>query len=65
MKIAYESPSVLEPLPLAGPLGIAIDAAKALRDGTTPETLRQRVIARASAAALTCDCSAVYLKTDI
>jgi signal peptide peptidase SppA len=35
----------------AGRLGIAIDAAKALRDGTTPEALRRLVIERASAAA--------------
>lgn len=35
----------------AGRLGITIDAAKALRDGTTPEALRRLVIERASAAA--------------
>ncbi len=35
----------------AGRLGIAIDAAKALREGTTPEALRRLVIERASAAA--------------
>ena len=35
----------------AGRLGIAIDAAKALRDGTAPEALRQLVLDRASAAA--------------
>ncbi len=35
----------------AGRLGVAIDAAKALRDGTTPEALRRLVIERASAAA--------------
>ena len=35
----------------AGRLGIAIDAAKALREGTTPEALRRLVLARASAAA--------------
>tara|TARA_R110002073_G_scaffold296605_1_gene462622 strand:- start:260 stop:556 length:297 start_codon:yes stop_codon:yes gene_type:complete len=35
----------------ASRLGIAIDAAKALRDGTTPEALRRLVIERASAAA--------------
>jgi signal peptide peptidase SppA len=35
----------------AGRLGIAIDAAKALREGTTPETLRRLVLERASAAA--------------
>ena len=35
----------------AGRLGIAIDAAKALRDGTTPEALRKLIIQRASAAA--------------
>jgi capsid assembly protease len=35
----------------AGRLGIAIDAAKALRDGTTPEALRRLVLDRASAAA--------------
>lgn len=35
----------------AGRLGIAIDAAKALRDGTTPEALRRLVLERASAAA--------------
>jgi len=35
----------------AGRLGIAIDAAKALREGTTPESLRRLVLERASAAA--------------
>ena len=35
----------------AGRLGVAIDAAKALRDGTSPEALRRLVIERASAAA--------------
>jgi hypothetical protein len=35
----------------AGRLGIAIDAAKALREGTTPEGLRRLVLDRASAAA--------------
>ena len=35
----------------AGRLGIAIDAAKALRDGTAPEALRRLVLERASAAA--------------
>jgi len=35
----------------AGRLGIAIDAAKALREGTAPEALRRLVIERASAAA--------------
>jgi ClpP class serine protease len=35
----------------AGRLGIAIDAAKALREGTAPETLRRLVLERASAAA--------------
>ena len=35
----------------ASRLGVAIDAAKALRDGTTPEALRRLVIERASAAA--------------
>jgi capsid assembly protease len=35
----------------AGRLGIAIDAAKALREGTTPEALRRLVLDRASAAA--------------
>jgi hypothetical protein len=35
----------------SGRLGIAIDAAKALRDGTTPEALRRLVLERASAAA--------------
>jgi hypothetical protein len=35
----------------AGRLGIAIDAAKALRDGTTPEALRSLVLQRAAAAA--------------
>ena len=35
----------------AGRLGIAIDAAKALRNGTAPETLRKLVLQRASAAA--------------
>lgn len=35
----------------AGRLGITIDAAKALREGTTPEALRQLVLERASAAA--------------
>lgn len=35
----------------AGRLGIAIDAAKALREGTAPESLRKLVLQRASAAA--------------
>ncbi len=35
----------------AGRLGIAIDAAKAMREGTTPEALRRLVLERASAAA--------------
>ena len=35
----------------AGRLGIAIDAAKALRDGTAPEALRRLVLDRASTAA--------------
>ena len=35
----------------AGRLGIAIDAAQALRDGTTPEALRSLVLQRAAAAA--------------
>jgi hypothetical protein len=35
----------------AGRLGVAIDAAKALREGITPEALRRLVIERASAAA--------------
>ena len=35
----------------AGRLGIAIDAAMALREGTTPEALRRMVLERASAAA--------------
>lgn len=35
----------------AGRLGIAIDAAKALREGTAPEALRQLVLEQASAAA--------------
>lgn len=35
----------------AGRLGIAIDPAKALRDGTAPEALRRSVLDRASAAA--------------
>jgi ClpP class serine protease len=35
----------------AGRLGVAIDAAKALREGTSPEALRRLVIERASAAA--------------
>jgi capsid assembly protease len=34
----------------AGRLGIAIDAAKALREGTAPEALRRLVLERASAA---------------
>ena len=35
----------------SGRLGIAIDAARALREGTTPETLRRLVLERASATA--------------
>jgi hypothetical protein len=35
----------------AGRLGIAIDAAKALRDGTAPEALRAQVLQRAATAA--------------
>ena len=35
----------------AGRLGVAIDAAKALRDGTAPEALRKLVLQRAAASA--------------
>jgi signal peptide peptidase SppA len=50
-QLRQEAAEITEIAAQAGRLGIAIDAAKALREGTTPEALRQLVIERASAAA--------------
>jgi len=50
-QLRQEAAEITEIAAQAGRLGIAIDAAKALREGTTPEALRRLVIERASAAA--------------
>ena len=50
-KLRNEAADIAEIAAQAGRLGIAIDAAKALRDGTAPEALRRLVLERASAAA--------------
>jgi len=50
-KLRNEAADIAEIAAQAARLGIAIDAAKALRDGTTPEALRSLVLQRAAAAA--------------
>ena len=50
-QLRIEAAEIAEIAAQASRLGIAIDAAKALRQGTTPEALRRLVIERASAAA--------------
>jgi signal peptide peptidase SppA len=50
-QLRQEAAEITEIAAQAGRLGIAIDAAKALREGTTPEALRSLVLQRASAAA--------------
>ncbi|NHQ74538.1 S49 family peptidase [Roseovarius gahaiensis] len=50
-KLRQEAAEITDIAAQAGRLGIAIDAAKALRDGTAPEALRKLVLQRASAAA--------------
>jgi signal peptide peptidase SppA len=50
-QLRNEAADITEIAAQAGRLGIAIDAAKALRDGTTPEALRSLVLQRAAAAA--------------
>jgi ClpP class serine protease len=49
-QLRREAAEIAEIAAQAGRLGIAIDAAKALREGTTPEALRRLVLERASAA---------------
>jgi signal peptide peptidase SppA len=50
-QLRREAAEITEIAAQAGRLGIAIDAAKALREGTSPEALRTLVLERASAAA--------------
>ena len=50
-QLRQEAAEITEIAAQAGRLGIVIDAAKALREGTAPEALRQLVLDRASAAA--------------
>ena len=50
-QLRQEAAEITEIAAQAGRLGIAIDAAKALREGTTPDALRSLVLERASAAA--------------
>jgi signal peptide peptidase SppA len=50
-QLRQEAAEITEIAAQAGRLGIAIDAAKALREGTPPEALRSLVLERASAAA--------------
>ncbi|SEP02675.1 Peptidase family S49 [Salinihabitans flavidus] len=50
-RLRQEAAEITEIAAQAGRLGIAIDAAKALREGTSPEALRSLVLERASAAA--------------
>lgn len=50
-RLRSEAAEIAEIAAQAGRLGVAIDAANALREGTTPEALRRLVIERASAAA--------------
>ena len=49
-QLRQEAAEIAEIAAQAGRLGIAIDAAKALRDGTTPEALHRHVLERAAAA---------------
>jgi hypothetical protein len=50
-KLRNEAADITEIAAQAGRLGVAIDAAKALREGTAPEALRSLVLQRAAAAA--------------
>ena len=50
-QLRQEAAEITDIAAQAGRLGIAIDAAKALREGTAPEALRQFVLEQASAAA--------------
>ena len=50
-QLRQEAAEITDIAAQAGRLGIAIDAAKALRDGTAPEALRKLVLQRASAVA--------------
>jgi signal peptide peptidase SppA len=50
-QLRQEAAEITEIAAQAGRLGVTIDAAKALREGTTPEALRSLVLQRASAAA--------------
>ncbi len=50
-RLRQEAAEITEIAAQAGRLGVAIDAAKALREGTSPEALRCLVLERASAAA--------------
>ena len=50
-RLRQEAAEITEIAAQAGRLGIAIDAARALREGTSPEALRCLVLERASAAA--------------
>ena len=54
-QLRQEAAEITEIAAQAGRLGIAIDAAKALREGTSPEALRRLVLDQASAAADTRD----------
>ena len=54
-RVRLEAAEITEIAAQAGRLGITIDAAKALREGTAPEALRKLVLERASAAADTRD----------
>ena len=51
LQLREAAAEIAEIVAQAGRLGIAIDAAKALREGTAPEALRRLVLERASAAA--------------
>jgi len=50
-QLRHEAAEISEIAAQAGRLGIAIDAAKALREGTTPSALRRSVLEHAAAAA--------------
>jgi signal peptide peptidase SppA len=50
-QLRHEAAEITEIAAQAGRLGIAIDAAKALREGTTPSALRRSVLEHAAAAA--------------
>jgi len=50
-QLRHEAAEITEIAAQAGRLGIAIDAAKALREGTTPSALRRLVLEHAAAAA--------------